>query len=185
MGFCRQEFWSRLPCPPLGDLPDLGIETVPLEFPALAGGLFITVPPRKLTLAHVRYNDEPVKEAGLQVVPCLVMWASPGHASCGSPEMCQKNEDGTLLPGVHREPLVVQMVKSLQCRRPGLSPWIRKIWRGQWLPAPVFLPGEVNGQRSLAGYNPRGHKELDPTEQSTDTRRTQHKRNGTCLVLER
>ena len=27
--------------------------------------------------------------------------------------MGQKNEDGTLLPGVHREPLVVQMVKSL------------------------------------------------------------------------
>ena len=26
MGFSRQEYWSGLPCPPLGDLPDLGIE---------------------------------------------------------------------------------------------------------------------------------------------------------------
>ena len=26
MGFSRQEYWSRLPCPPLGDLPDPGIE---------------------------------------------------------------------------------------------------------------------------------------------------------------
>ena len=26
MGFSRQECWSRLPCPPPGDLPDLGIE---------------------------------------------------------------------------------------------------------------------------------------------------------------
>ena len=107
MGFSRQEYWSRLPCPSLEDLPYLGIETVPLELPALAGGLFITVSPRKLTLGHVSYNDEPVKEAGLQVLPCLVRRASSGNASCGSPEMCQKNEDGTLSPGVHREPLVV------------------------------------------------------------------------------
>ena len=26
-GFSRQEYWSRLPCPPLGDLPDPGIKT--------------------------------------------------------------------------------------------------------------------------------------------------------------
>ena len=30
--------------------------------------------------------------------------------------------------------------------------------------SPVFLPGESHGQRSLAGYNPRGHKEWDITE---------------------
>ena len=29
---------------------------------------------------------------------------------------------------------------------------------------PVFLPGESHGQRSLVGYNPRGHKESDTTE---------------------
>ena len=28
----------------------------------------------------------------------------------------------------------------------------------------VFLPGESNGQRSLAGYSPWGHKELDMIE---------------------
>ena len=26
MGFTRQEYWSRLPCPPPGDLPNPGIE---------------------------------------------------------------------------------------------------------------------------------------------------------------
>ena len=26
MGFSRQEYWSRLPCPPPGDLPNPGIE---------------------------------------------------------------------------------------------------------------------------------------------------------------
>ena len=28
----------------------------------------------------------------------------------------------------------------------------------------IFLPGEFHGQRSLAGYRPWGHKELDMTE---------------------
>ena len=37
-------------------------------------------------------------------------------------------------------------------------------WRRKWQPAPVFLPGESRGQRSLAGYSPWGCKELDMTE---------------------
>ena len=32
---------------------------------------------------------------------------------------------------------------------------------------PVFLPGESPGQRSLADYNPRDHKESDMTERLT------------------
>ena len=41
MGFSRQEYWSGLPCPSLGDLPDPGIESASLS-PALAGGIFTT-----------------------------------------------------------------------------------------------------------------------------------------------
>ena len=37
MGFSRKEYWSGLPCPPPGDLPDSGIEPVSLTSPALAG----------------------------------------------------------------------------------------------------------------------------------------------------
>ena len=46
----------------------------------------------------------------------------------------------------------------MQCRRPGFSPWLRKIlWRMAWQPTPVFLPGEFHGQRSLVGgYSPWG-----------------------------
>ena len=52
----------------------------------------------------------------------------------------------------------------LQCRRPGFDPWVRKIpWRREWQPAPVFLPGEFHGQRSLVGYSPWGCKESDMT----------------------
>ena len=31
-------------------------------------------------------------------------------------------------------------------------------WRRKWEPTPVFLPGESNGWRSLAGYSPWDHK---------------------------
>ena len=47
MGFPRQEYWSGLPFPPPGDLPDPGIELVS---PALAGGFFTTEPPGKPTV---------------------------------------------------------------------------------------------------------------------------------------
>ena len=43
----------------------------------------------------------------------------------------------------------------LQFWRPGFDPWVGKIpWRRKWPPAPVFLPGEFHGKRSLAGYCP-------------------------------
>ena len=42
MGFSRQEYWSGLPCPLPGDLPDPGIKPMSLMFPALAGGFFTT-----------------------------------------------------------------------------------------------------------------------------------------------
>ena len=42
MGFSRQEYWSGLPCPPLGNLPHPGIEPATLMSPALAGGFLTT-----------------------------------------------------------------------------------------------------------------------------------------------
>ena len=43
MEFSRQEYWSEwLPFPPLGDLPNPGIEPASLASPALADGLFTT-----------------------------------------------------------------------------------------------------------------------------------------------
>ena len=44
MGFSRQEYWSGLPFPSLGNLPDPGIEPAS---PALAGGFFTTELPGK------------------------------------------------------------------------------------------------------------------------------------------
>ena len=42
MGFSRQEYWSGLPCPPPGDLPNPGLKPASLLSPALAGGVFTT-----------------------------------------------------------------------------------------------------------------------------------------------
>jgi len=46
---------------------------------------------------------------------------------------------------------------ACQCRRrrtPGFDTWVEKIlWKRAWQPAPVFLPGKSQGQRSLAGCN--------------------------------
>ena len=41
MGFSRQEYWSGLPCPSPGDLPDLGIES---GSPALQAGSLSSEP---------------------------------------------------------------------------------------------------------------------------------------------
>ena len=40
MGFSRQKYWSGLPCPLPGDLPDSGIKPMSLKSPALASGFF-------------------------------------------------------------------------------------------------------------------------------------------------
>ena len=44
VGFSRQEYWTGLPFPSPGDLPDPGIEPLP---PKLAGKFFTTEPPGK------------------------------------------------------------------------------------------------------------------------------------------
>ena len=44
MGFSRQEYWSELPCPPLGHLPHPGIEPIP---PSLQVDSLLTKPPEK------------------------------------------------------------------------------------------------------------------------------------------
>ena len=59
MGFPRQEYWSELPFPSLGNLPDPGMEPTSLVSPALAGGFFTTEPPGKpeILITAVYYSD--------------------------------------------------------------------------------------------------------------------------------
>ena len=64
---------------------------------------------------------------------------------------------------------MAQLVKNLPVNagdtRDAGYPWVEKIpGRREWLPTPVLLPGGFHGQRSLVGYSPWGHKELDTTK---------------------
>ena len=54
MGFSQQEYWSGVPFPPLGDLPDPGIKFMSPVAPALTGGFFTAEPPGKPKHQHIR-----------------------------------------------------------------------------------------------------------------------------------
>ena len=82
--------------------------------------------------------------------------------------------------------LMAQVVENLpHCRRCRFNHWVRKIlWRRKWQPTPVFLPGDFNGQRSLAGYSPWCHKESDTTKHtSTKQNKVHHHNQKKKLVL--
>ena len=66
-----------------------------------------------------------------------------GDGSAGKESTCNAGDIGDegLIPGLERFP-----------------------WRRKWQPTPVFLPRKFYGQRSLAGYSPWRHKELNTTE---------------------
>ena len=55
---------------------------------------------------------------------------------------------------------------ALQCGRPEFYPWIGKmLWRREWQPTPVFLPGKSHGQRSLAHVGQSmGPQKVDTTK---------------------
>ena len=70
MGFSRQEYWSGLPFPSPGDLPDPGIKPASLMSPELAGEFLLLVPPgkpsesRAVVLSHSVVSD-PLPPPGL------------------------------------------------------------------------------------------------------------------------
>ena len=51
----------------------------------------------------------------------------------------------------------------------------------EWLPTPIFLSGEFHEYRSLEGYSPWGHEELDMTERLTLSFLTIQLHYGICL----
>ena len=55
-------------------------------------------------------------------------------------------------------------------------------WRRTWQPTLVFLPREFHGQRSLASYCPKRHKELDSTE-ATEHKLTLDDNVSKCHLL--
>ena len=59
--------------------------------------------------------------------------------------------------------------KESTCKAGNLA-WVGKIpWRRAWQLTPVFLSGESHRQRSLMGYSPWGHRELETMEETKHT----------------
>ena len=74
MGFSRQEYWSGLPFPPPGDLPDPEIEPTSPASPALAWGFFTTE-----TLGKPRSRNS---ELYSEFVVCWTDWFQIGKGVC-------------------------------------------------------------------------------------------------------
>ena len=68
MGFSRQKYWSALPFPPSGDLPNLGIES---SSPELAGRFFTTESPGNNWILKFKnrtiYNSPSMKYIGINL----------------------------------------------------------------------------------------------------------------------
>ena len=75
MGFSGQEYWSGLPCPSPGDLPNPGTEPASLMSPALAGELFTNN-----TTCHSRYGSY-ISSPGCNMIVSvqyhILMWQLP------------------------------------------------------------------------------------------------------------
>ena len=84
---------------------------------------------------------------------CQEWWKehTPSNLGWGLPRWCSGKDSGC------------QCRRRRTCR---FYPWVGKIpWGRKWQPTLVFLPGKFHEQRSLEGYSPWGHEELDMTEQ--------------------
>ena len=82
----------------------------------------------------------------------------PLHCPCGT---CRALSQSTLL--LTKESQLPQWLSSKEsaCNQvdAGLIPGSGTFpWSGKWQPTSLSLPGKSNGQRSLAGYSPRGHR---------------------------
>ena len=75
MGFSRQEYFSGLPCPPSGDLPNPGIEPVSLMSPTLAGGFFTTSATWEAPSSQIQFSS-------VQLFSRVWLLATPWTAAC-------------------------------------------------------------------------------------------------------
>ena len=188
MGFPRQEYWHGLPFLPPRDLPDPGIEPAPPVSPALAGGFFTTVPPRK-SYSFICGMDTWVSSTFW----LLCEWCCYEHGCTNTClNSCFQCSWAYTLNGVlrlfsrcvflkYRNTIDFFVLKinyclnfpggsdgksvCLQYGRPGFNPWAGKIlWRRKWQPTPVPLPAKSHGWRSVVDYSPWARKESDTTE---------------------
>ena len=189
MGFSRQEYWSVLPFPSPGDLPNPGIEP---GSPAFQADALTSEPPGK---PSVRGDTYFLRENPLISEDCL--GRGGGYFPCCIWYFSWSQVTGAVLLYIvitSQRPLGgspvdinISLPSSVEYSRSFAGCWDGKesacsaedpssiLGSGRSLGErngnlPVFLPGKSHGQRSLAGlvgYSQWGCTELDTTEQLT------------------
>ena len=119
----RQEYWSGLPCPPPGDLPDPGREPMSL---ALRKILYCCITGDKITCSVI-YTTK----------------AMASHSSTLAWKIPWTEEPGKL------QSMGSQRVGHDWATSLSLFTFMH--WRRKWQPTPVFLPGESQEWGSLVG----------------------------------
>ena len=152
MGFSRQDYWSGLSFPSPGDLPNPRIEP---EFPALQADTLPSEPPGK------------PPEANCQLIgKTLMLGKTEGKRRRGQQRKRWLDSITDSMDMILREfQETVEDRGAWNARVHGAAnnwTWLRD-WR-KWQPTTVLLPGKSQGQRSLVGYSPCGHRESDTTE---------------------
>ena len=144
IGFSRQAYWSGLPFPPPGDLPDPGIEPLSPSVPALQadslplhhlgspGWLLLWIPNEKLFPSSSSHMPK-ISPGGLPLTPTLlhVLHVSSGGrllcSECSINVPCQVTQEGHSVPDTWAEALKAGRAPPDQTpgwhRSPSQSPW--------------------------------------------------------------
>ena len=143
-----QEYWSVLPVPSPGDLPNPGVK---LASPAL-----------QVNSSSLSHQGSPNLAEDMQIIHYSVYFRSKELENYRN----KNNSDNPYLFFFSLKGLFYYQLTSAlglswclsgkettcQRRRHRFDPWVGKMpWRRKWQPAPVFLPGKPYGQRSLVG----------------------------------
>ena len=167
MGFSRQEYWSRLPCPPPGDLSDLGIEPASLTSPALAGGFFNTLPSLQPGKPESSV-DHDMMGTGCRTGFCMPGWSE----SLYRPNSYAPDSPLSLSSLAELVSLVVQRLKCLPAM---LETWVRSLGsplEKEMATHSSILAWRIPWMKELGGLHSTGRKESDTTEWLHFTSRT-------------
>ena len=147
MGFSRQKYWSVLPFPSPGDLPDLGIKP---GSPALKAILY-------------RLSFEGSHKWG-------VTWNRDRTSSAEGWKLESESsfslQWAVMLAKKKKNAVMLAKMRGRTIQAWSGGSWVPNVqrWRRRWQPTPVLLCGKSHGWRSLVGYSPRGREESGTTE---------------------
>ena len=98
-------------------------------------------------------------EDGICLAPCFKPWIPSTKVGTQSISSVFKDQFHLWAS------LMAQTVKNLPAKQETQVWYLvgKTTWRKKWQPTPVFLLGELHGQRSLAGYSPWDGKDSDTT----------------------